>query len=117
MNIALWIIQGVAALGFVYSGWLKAVQYEQAKAAWGWVKDVPRSFVFLIGIAELIGAVGLILPQATDIAPVLTPIAAAALAVIVLCGALFHIGRKEYREIGVNAVFIALALLVAFGRF
>src|SRR5262245_21054426 len=49
MNIALWIIQGLAALAFAYGGWLKAVQYEKARAEWGWVKSVPKAFVVFIG--------------------------------------------------------------------
>ncbi|MFB9331116.1 DoxX family protein [Paenibacillus aurantiacus] len=117
MNIALWVIQGLAAAGFIYSGWLKAVQYDKAKASWGWVSDVPQAFVVWIGIAELLGAIGLILPQATHIAPVWTPIAATGLAAIVLLGALYHVRRKEYREIGVNVVFLVLAAVVAVGRF
>ncbi|WP_028563671.1 DoxX family protein [Paenibacillus pinihumi] len=117
MDIVIWIIQGLAALGFVYSGWLKAFQFEKAKESWGWVKDVPKGFVIFIGLAELLGALGIILPQATNIAPVLTPIAAAALAAVILFGALFHVTRKEYREIGVNLVFFVLALFVAIARF
>lgn len=116
MNIALWIVQGMAALGFVYSGWLKAFRHETAKRSWKWVKDVPRALVFLIGIAELLGALGLIVPQATTIAPVWTPIAAAGLAVVVVLGAIFHAMRKEYRDIGVNAAFLALAVFVLIGR-
>ena len=116
MNIALWIVQGLAALGFVYSGWLKTLQYEKAKASWGWVQDVPRGVVLFIGSVELLGALGIILPQATAVWSVLTPIAATGLAVVVFLGALFHIQRKEYRDIGVNVVFIALAVYVAIGR-
>ncbi|ANY66641.1 DoxX family protein [Paenibacillus sp. BIHB 4019] len=114
MNITLWIVQGLVALGFLYSGWLKAFQYKKAKASWGWVKDVSKGFVAFIGLTELLGAIGIILPQATNILPVLTPIAATALAVVVLFGALFHIKRKEYREISVNIVFFAFAVFVAF---
>ncbi|MEK5035522.1 DoxX family protein [Paenibacillus sp. FSL R7-0302] len=117
MNIALWVVQVITAIGFVYSGGLKAFQYEKAKASWGWVKDVPQALVVLIGLAELLGALGIILPYATKIAPVLTPIAATGLAVIVLCGALFHVSRKEYRELGVNIVFIALAVIIAVTRY
>ncbi|MCK0469839.1 DoxX family protein [Halalkalibacter sp. APA_J-10(15)] len=117
MNIALWIVQGLAALGFVYSGWLKAFQYEKAKASWGWVKDVPKTFVAFIGVAELVGAFGLILPQAMNIAPILTPIAATGLATVVLLGALFHVARKEYRDIGVNIVFFVLTAFIVIGRF
>jgi len=117
MNIAIWIIQGLAALGFIYSGWLKAFQYEQAKASWGWVKEVPKGFVLFIGLAELLGAIGVILPQALNLMPILTPLAATGLAAVVLFGAIFHIARKEYREILVNVVFFTLALIVAIARF
>ncbi|TCM96884.1 DoxX-like protein [Paenibacillus sp. BK033] len=117
MNMALWIIQGLTALGFIYSGWLKAFQYEKAKASWGWVKDLPKGLVAFIGLAELLGAIGVILPEALGIAPILTPSAAAALAAVVLLGAALHLARKEYRELGVNLVFFLLAALVAIGRF
>lgn len=116
MNIALWIVQGLLAVGFLYSGWMKAFGYEKAKESWPWAGEVARGFVFFIGIAELLGAIGLILPKAANIAPVLTPMAALGLAVIVLLGAIFHIRRKEYREIGVNIVFFALAVFVAIGQ-
>ncbi|MGG3943631.1 DoxX family protein [Peribacillus psychrosaccharolyticus] len=72
---------------------------------------------FLYWVSRINWALGLILPQATKIAPVLTPIAAVGLAAIVFFGAIFHIRRKEYRDIGVNIVFLALALFVAIGRF
>jgi uncharacterized membrane protein YphA (DoxX/SURF4 family) len=117
MNITIWVVQALAALAFVYSGWLKAFQYDKAAAQWGWVTDMPKALVVFVGLAELVGAVGLILPQALDIAPEWTPIAAAALAAVVLLGAILHLSRKEYREIGVNIVFIVLAALVAVGRF
>ncbi|GAA4837660.1 hypothetical protein GCM10023310_14070 [Paenibacillus vulneris] len=116
MNVGLWIVQGILALGFIYSGWLKAFQYEAAKTSWTWVSDVPKNLVFFIGLVELLGVIGLILPQALKIVPVLTPIAAAGLAVIVLLGAVFHIMRGEYGEIVVNFIFLALALFVAIGR-
>ncbi|CAI6082850.1 DoxX family protein [Cohnella sp. JJ-181] len=117
MNIVLWIAQGLLALGFLYSGWMKAVRYEKGAAAWGWVKEVPKSLVVSIGVMELLGALGLLLPEGTGIAPIWTPIAAIALAAVVLFGALFHIFRQEYREIGINVLFLALAVFVAVGRF
>ncbi|MBB6634891.1 DoxX family protein [Cohnella thailandensis] len=115
MNIALWIAQGLLALGFVYSGWMK-VQVEKAKASWPWAREIPKGLVVAIGLAELLGAVGVIAPLASGIAPALTPIAAFALAAVVLLGALFHVSRREYKDIGINIVFLALALIVAFGR-
>jgi uncharacterized membrane protein YphA (DoxX/SURF4 family) len=116
MDIALWMVQGILGLGFIYSGWMKAFQYDKAKASWPWAGEVSKGFVILIGIVELIGVLGLIVPQATNIAPVLTPIAAIGIATVVLLGAIFHIKRKEYKEIGVNIVFLVLAVFVAVGR-
>lgn len=116
MNVTLWIVQIILAAGFVYSGWMKTIRIESSKKTWAWVNDVRKSLVVLIGIAELLGALGLVLPWALNITPVLTPIAAMALAAVVLLGMLFHIRRKEYRELGVNIFFIVLALIVAFGR-
>lgn len=116
MNIALWIVQGILGVGFIFSGWMKAFQYEKAKTSWPWVKEVSRRLVFFIGIVELLGVFGIIVPQATNIVPVLTPIAAVGLVIVVLFGALFHIKRKEYREIRVNIVFLVLALIVVIGR-
>lgn len=116
MNVTLWIVQIILAAGFVYSGWMKTFHIESSKKTWSWVKDVPKTLVVLIGIAELLGAPGLVLPWALNIAPVLTPIAAMALAAVALLGMMFHIWRKEYREIGVNIFFVVLALIVAIGR-
>lgn len=76
--------------------------YRVFQKTWAWVNDMPRILVILIGIAELLGALGLVLPWAINIAPLLTPFTAIALAVVALLGMLFHIWRKEYREPGVN---------------
>ncbi|MFX3646690.1 MAG: DoxX family protein [Paenibacillus sp.] len=116
MNVTLWIIQIILAVGFVFSGWMKTIRIESSKKTWAWVNDVPKSLVVLIGIAELLGALGLVLPWALNIALVLTPIAAISLAGVALLGMLFHIWRKEYRELGVNIFFIVLALIIAYGR-
>jgi uncharacterized membrane protein YphA (DoxX/SURF4 family) len=116
MNVTLWVVQIILAAGFVYSGWMKTVLIESSKKTWAWVNDMPKILVVLIGFGELLGALGLVLPWAINIAPVLTPYAAIALAAVVLLGMLFHIWRKEYRELGVNIFFIVLALIVAFGR-
>lgn len=116
MNIALWIVQGLLAAGFVFSGWMKA-QTEKARAAWPWAKEMPTGLVVFIGLAELAGAIGLIVPEATGVAPVWTPVAATALAAVALLGGLFHLKRGETKEIGVNVFFLVLAVLVAIGRF
>lgn len=117
MNIALWIVQVLLAGMFLMAGVMKAFQYERAKASLPWVKDVPRGVVRFIGISELLGGLGLLLPAITGILPWLTPLAAAGLALTMLLAIGFHASRREPPAIGFNAVLLILAAFVAYGRF
>ena len=81
------------------------------------MKDSSKGLVTFIGVAELLGGLGLILPYATGIMPSLTPIAAIALAVIMLLAAGFHAKRKEYPGIVMNLILLVLAVFVVIGRF
>ncbi|MUT65959.1 DoxX family protein [Paenibacillus sp. NEAU-GSW1] len=116
MNIALWVVQGLLALMFIFAGMTKAFQYEKAKASMPWVKDASKSLVTFIGLVELLGGIGLILPWSTDIAPSLTPIAAIGLALIMLFAVVFHAKRKENQAIGMNIILLVLAIFVVIGR-
>jgi len=116
MNIALWIVQIILALMFFMAGLTKAFQYEKAKSSLPWVKDYSKGFVTFIGVSELLGAIGLIIPFATGIAPILTPIAALALGLVMLFAAVFHAKRKENAAVGMNIILIALTIFVAIGR-
>jgi hypothetical protein len=73
--------------------------------------------VKLIGTAELAAALGLILPAAARVAPVLTPLAATGLVVLMVLAAITHARRREPGGIAVNAVLLVLAAVVAWGRF
>jgi uncharacterized membrane protein YphA (DoxX/SURF4 family) len=117
MNIALWIVQVLLAGLFLMAGVMKAFQYERAKASLPWVKDVPRGLVTFIGISELLGGLGLLLPAITGILPWLTPLAGAGLALIMILAIGFHASRREAPAIGFNAVLLVLAAFVAYGRF
>ncbi|MGO4108660.1 DoxX family protein [Paenibacillus sp. YAF4_2] len=117
MNIALWIVQGLLAFMFISAGMMKSFQYEKVKTTMPWAKDASKGFVAFVGVSELLGGLGLILPWATDIAPVLTPIAAIGIAVIMLMAAVFHARRAEYSGIGMNIILLALAVFVVIGRF
>jgi hypothetical protein len=81
------------------------------------VEDFSPATVRFIGIVELAAALGLILPAVTGIAPILTPLAATGLAVVMVLAAITHVRRKEPSGIAVNAVLFALAVFVAWGRF
>lgn len=117
MNIALWIAQALLALMFIPAGVMKTFQTGKVKATMPWAKDASTGFVAFIGLSELLGGLGLILPWATDIAPVLTPIAAIGIAVIMLFAAVFHARRAEYSGIGMNIIMLVIAIFVAIGRF
>ncbi|MGO3884665.1 MAG: DoxX family protein [Mycetocola sp.] len=97
MLIALWILNGVLALLMLAAGGMKTVRPRSAliNSGMAWAEDFSAGAVKLIGIAEVLGAIGLILPVATGIAPVLTPIAAAALTVIMAGAVVVHARRKE----------------------
>jgi uncharacterized membrane protein YphA (DoxX/SURF4 family) len=118
MNTALWTIAGVLAFAFAAAGLLKLTQSKTTLAAsgMGWVYDFPAGTVKAIGALEILAAVGLILPAALDIVPVLVPIAAAALILMMIGAALTHARRREYPLITVNVVLAVLALCIAWGR-
>jgi uncharacterized membrane protein YphA (DoxX/SURF4 family) len=117
MVIVLWVVQGVLALAFLLSGILKGfTPLEGLKKNMAWIGNVPAGLVRLIGIAELLGALGLILPVATGIVPVLTIAAAVGLVLVMLSAAVFHASRKEYSTIGVNAVLLLLAAFIVVGH-
>ncbi len=117
MNIALWIVQVMLGAMFIFAGVTKAFRYGHAHATLPWVKDVPRGMTTFIGISELLGGLGLVLPAITRILPWLTPLAAAALALVMLLAAGFHTSRKEWSGIAFNTVLLVLAVFVAYGRF
>lgn len=117
MNIAIWIIQVLAAFVFIMAGWMKLTQpFEKLAERMNYVKSFSPTQIRLIGTAEVTGALGLILPGLTRILPVLTPIAAVCL-VLLMCGAIYtHIRLHEVDKLKSPALPLVLALLVAIGR-
>ncbi|MEE1761453.1 DoxX family protein [Streptomyces sp. SP18BB07] len=118
MNVFLWILQGVLAALFAAAGVTKSTQSrEKLISQLPWVSDVSTPVVRLIGVAELAGALGLILPGAFDIATLLTPLAATGLAVIMVLAMGLHARRKEPQAIGFNAILLIVAAIIMWGRF
>jgi uncharacterized membrane protein YphA (DoxX/SURF4 family) len=97
MLIALWIVNALLAFAFLGAGLMKLARPKPALAASGmaWTEDFGSPSVKLIGALEVIGAVGLIVPLLTGSAPILTPIAAVGLAVVMIAAAVVHVRRKE----------------------
>jgi uncharacterized membrane protein YphA (DoxX/SURF4 family) len=118
MNIVLWIIAGLLAAAFLAAGTMKLSQpKEKLSAGMPWTDDFSAGAIKGIGALELLAAIGLVLPAALDIVPVLVPLAALGL-VLVMAGAMVtHARRKENQMIVVNLALAALAGIVAWGRF
>jgi len=113
----LWVAQGLLAVAYVLAGSMKAFRpLEQLSKNMKWVSSVPAGLVRFVGIAEVLGAIGLILPMVTSVAPALTIAAAAGLVIVQLCAIVFHLFRGEVRGVPANFVLLLLALLVLVGR-
>ena len=118
MNVVLWIIAGLLALAFLGAGLTKLVQpKEKLAATMGWVDDFSPGTVKLIGALEVLAAIGLVLPAALDVVPVLVPLAAVGLVALMVGAAITHARRRETPMIAVNVVLLVLAVVVAWGRF
>ena len=120
MNLSLWIVAGLMATVFLLAGANKLLipQEKLAKApGGGWVEDFSAGFVKALGAVEILGAVGLILPALLDIAPILVPMAAVGLALIMVGAAIVTFRRQEFKHVLLNLIYLALALFVAWGRF
>ncbi len=118
MNIILWILQILLALAFGMAGFMKLTQpKEKLGAQMPWVNDFSQGNVRIIGLLEVLAALGLILPALTGILPILTPLAAVGLVFVMIGAMITHLRRKENPMMGVNLVLLLLAAFVAYGRF
>ena len=119
MDTALWIMQALLAAIFVVTGTTKLTQ-PRAKMAAGpmsWAADVSDGQFRAVGVLELLGAAGLILPGVLHVAPILTPLAAAGLALTMVGAVATHLRAGEANRIGPPLLLLALALFVAIERF
>jgi uncharacterized membrane protein YphA (DoxX/SURF4 family) len=96
MNIVFWIITALVALAFLAFGAMKLTQPKEKLAPqMHWVEDMDLSTIRTIGLLEVLGAIGLILPRLTNILPWLSSLAAVGLILTMIGGAIVHIRRKE----------------------
>ncbi|MCA5892447.1 DoxX family protein [Isoptericola sp. NEAU-Y5] len=118
MDIALWVVAGLLALLYLAVGVVKLVRGRRGLAdRMPWVEDFGDLVVRFVGLCEIAGAVGLILPWATGRVPVLTPVAAACLVVLQVLAISVHVRRRETSQLGINVLLALLAAFVAVGRF
>ena len=120
MDRTLWIVAGLLAAIFLVSGIVKLVVPKEKLAtvpAGGWVNDFSAGAVRAIGVLEILGALGLVLPAALGIAPVLVPLAAVGLAVLMAGAVATRVRRHEPKAMVADAVYLILAAFVAWGRY
>lgn len=119
MNVLLWALAGVLAALFLVAGGQKLLRpVDQLVAAgMGWSGDAPLAVVRFVGTVEVLGALGLVLPGVTGVAPVLVPLAATGLALVMVGAVVTHLRRGESSGLGLPVVLLVLAAVVAWGRF
>jgi hypothetical protein len=115
MVYAYWILGGVLALTYLAAGVTKLSRPKEklATSGMGWTEDFSAAGVKGIGAVELLGAIGVILPPLTHIAPILGPIAAVGLVIVQIAGAIVHVRRHESKMLVTNASLAILAAVVA----
>ena len=121
MNLALWIADGLLAAAYLFAGGGKLIISKEKMATMStsarWVEDFSAGAVKAIGALEVLAAVGLVLPAALDIAPVLVPLAALGLVILRVGAVITRIRRHEAKFMVADLVYLALAGFVAWGRF
>jgi uncharacterized membrane protein YphA (DoxX/SURF4 family) len=118
MNASLWALQIALAAVFAAAGIAKiALPHKQLRATLGdWVDAIPLPAVKMLGVAELAAAVGLTVPPAVAVAPILTPLAGIGVIAVLAGAVIIHGRRHEYPNVAVNIVLAVAAALVVWGR-
>ena len=117
LHLTLWAIQIGVGLLFTFAGVMKSTQLlAELARQMTWVDQVPPWLARFIGVSELAGGLGLLLPSLTRIKPWLTPLAALGLAVVMVLAAGFHLMHGEPQFLPMNVVLGGLAAFVAYGR-
>ena len=119
MNILLWSLQGLLAALFLMTGIMKIVQSKETlKQRLGpWTEGFSKAQLSFIGLVEIAGAAGLILPMYLDVIPILTPFAAIGLGITMIGAIMTHLNRNENKNMVANIVILGLCVFVAAGRF
>lgn len=116
-SVGLWAAQLLLAAAYALFGSMKATQpLDQLAAMMKWIPDFPPLFVRSLGVVEVLGAIGLVLPSLTRIHPRLTVVAALCILVHQFCAVVLHLSKGEANVLGLNAVLIALAAFIFWGR-
>ncbi len=116
MNTIIWIIQGILGLSFIIAGLMALlISKEKLVGKMPWAKDFSAANVKLIGIAKLLGGIGVIVPSLLfNRWSHLTTAAAIGLAVLMLCAVIYHISKKENKEVITPVAYFLMAIFIIY---
>lgn len=121
MNTTLWIIAGILAVAYFVGGASQILmtkeKYRSLAASQHWVDDFGAGHIKAIGTIKITGAVGLVLPAAVDVAPVLVPLAASGLMLVMAGAATTRFRRSEWKYLVGDVAYLSLFAFLAWGRF
>lgn len=115
MSVVYWVAAGLLAVFYLYAGGLKLLRPRmQLEPMMRWVRNAPMAGVRVLGAVEILGALGLVLPPLSGIAPALALAAAVGLLVLQVLATVFHLSRGDTKDLWLNATLLALAVVAAF---
>ena len=118
MNIAIWIIQGVLAAFFLMPAFMKLTTSKQKLIEQKRISsDGSALFTRFVGVAELLGSIGIIVPLLVGILPILTPLAALGFCAVMIGAFIVHYKKQEFKQLPLIVVLFILSGVVAYYRF
>lgn len=111
------LIEGILATVFTLSGTIIYVFKDQLKHKLSWLNNFSPSMVQFICFSKILGALGLLLPIQFGFYPILTPLAALGIATIMILAIVYHLQKKEYKDLPATLIFLALSVVAAYQRF
>lgn len=115
-NTVLWVLQWLFGIYFIAIGVMHFIVPDGLPAMMEWMYELDDTLHVVVGIAEILGGIGLIVPSITRIQPQLTVYAAAGLVLVMVGAIVYHAGRGEGPSIATNVIISALLGFVAYGR-
>ena len=117
MNILLWVLQGVLTWFCLAGGAYQMMKIDELKKVAASMRELPRGLWIFFGVCSVLGGLGLILPGIFHVLPILTPIAAAAMAVENALISALYVRFKDHAPLKFSLAIAVLAAFIAYGRF
>ncbi|MFM6983175.1 MAG: DoxX family protein [Chitinophagaceae bacterium] len=117
MKKVLWILQVILAAMFLMAGSFKTfTPIAELAEKMPWVTEYSEGMVRFVGVSELLGGLGIILPSLLRIKPILTTVAGFALGLVMILAAAYHISKGEFSSLPMNFILGGIAVYVAWAR-